>query len=125
MDLYSYILMPKLERYVEKVCGKLPPRMRGIRLMKVESADELDPIDIGEAAQMFAEMCGQDYIYLHTRCGGGNYEYFEMDKWENEHGAIGIDDDYDRTYRDTYIPAVVDDEYKGLIEDLKHMREEF
>lgn len=119
MDLYSYILMPKLERYVEKVCGELPPRMRGIRLMKVESADELDPIDIGEAAQMFAEMCGQDHIYLHTRCGRDNYEYFEMDKWENEHGAIGIDDDY----RDTYIPAVVDDEYKGLIEDLKHMLE--
>ena len=125
MDLYAYMLMPKLEEYVKKVCGELPPRMRGIRLMKVESADDFDAIDLTyESTREFAERCGQDYIYLHTRCGGANYEHFEMDRWEEEHGAVGFTDSFDSTYRDTYIPAVIDDEYNALIEDLKHMKEE-
>ena len=127
MDLYAYMLMPKLESYVKKACGELPPRMRGIRLMKVESADDFDAIDLTcESTKAFADMCGQDYIYIHTRCGGDyNYYDYGMNKWEEEHGAVGFNDSFDSTYRDTYIPAVIDDEYNALIEDLKHMQEEF
>lgn len=127
MDLYAYMLTPKLKEYVKKVCGELPPRMRGICLMKVKNADDFDAIDLThESMREFAKRCGKDYIYIHTRCGGSgndesNYYYFGMDKWEKEHGAFGIDDGYDYSYRDTYIPAVVNDTYKELIAELEKL----
>lgn len=128
MDLYAYMLMPKLEGYVKKVCGELPPRLRGLRLMKVETSEDFDAEDFTYAHnRQFSELCGKDYIYIHTRCGGSdgddesNYHYFGMDEWEKEHGAFGIDDGYDHTYRDTYIPAVVNDTYKELIAELEKL----
>ena len=119
MNLGAYFLINTLGDYVQEVCGELPPRLRGLRLMKVETGEDFDAIDLTyESTKEFAERCGQDYIYLHTRCGGANYEYFEMDKWEEEHGAVGFNDNFDSTYRDTYIPAVVNDTYKELIAKL-------
>ena len=122
MNLGAYFLINTLGDYVQEVCGELPPRLRGLRLMKVETGEDFDAIDLTyESTKEFAERCGQDYIYLHTRCGGANYEYFEMDKWEEEHGAVGFNDNFDSTYRDTYIPAVVNDTYKELIAKLEKL----
>lgn len=128
MDLGAYILINALGDYVQEVCGELPPRLRGLRLMKVETSEDFDAEDFTYAHnRQFSELCGKDYIYIHTRCGGSdgddesNYYYFGMDKWEKEHGAFGIDDGYDRTYRDTYIPAVVNDTYKKLIAKLEKL----
>lgn len=128
MDLGAYVLINTLGDYVQEVCGELPPRLRGLRLMKVETSENFDAEDFTYAHnRQFSELCGKDYIYIHTRCGGSdgddesNYYYFGMDKWEKEHGAFGIDDGYDHTYRDTYIPAVVNDTYKELIAELEKL----
>lgn len=128
MDLGAYVLINTLGDYVQEVCGELPPRLRGLRLMKVETSEDFDAEDFTYAHnRQFSELCGKDYIYIHTRCGGSdsddesNYYYFGMDKWEKEHGAFGIDDGYDHTYRDTYIPAVVNDTYKELIAELEKL----
>lgn len=128
MDLGAYVLVNTLGDYVQEVCGELPPRLRGLRLMKVETSEDFDAEDFTYAHnRQFSELCGKDYIYIHTRCGGSdgndesNYYYFGMDKWEKEHGAFGIDDGYDHTYRDTYIPAVVNDTYKELIAELEKL----
>lgn len=128
MDLGAYVLINALGDYVQDVCGELPPRLRGLRLMKVETSEDFDAEDFTYAHnRQFSELCGKDYIYIHTRCGGSdgddesNYYYFGMDKWEKEHGAFGVDDGYDHTYRDTYIPAVVNDTYKELIAELEKL----
>lgn len=127
MDLGAYVLINTLGDYVQEVCGELPPRLRGLRLMKVETSEDFDAEDFTYAHnRQFSELCGKDYIYIHTRCGGSdgdesNYYYFGMDKWEKEHGAFDIDDGYDHTYRDTYIPAVVNDTYKELIAELEKL----
>lgn len=128
MDLGAYVLIDALGDYVQEVCGELPPRLRGLRLMKVETSENFDAEDFTYAHnRQFSELCGKDYIYIHTRCGGSdgndesNYYYFGMDKWEKEHGAFGVDDGYDHTYRDTYIPAVVNDTYKELIAELEKL----
>lgn len=128
MDLGAYVLINALGDYVQEVCGELPPRLRGLRLMKVETSEDFDAEDFTYAHnRQFSELCGKDYIYIHTRCGGSdgndesNYYYFGMDKWEKEHGAFGVDDGYDHTYRDTYIPAVVNDTYKELIAELEKL----
>lgn len=128
MDLGAYVLVNTLGDYVQEVCGELPPRLRGLRLMKVETSEDFDAEDFTYAHnRQFSELCGKDYIYIHTRCGGSdgndesNYYYFGMDKWEKEHGAFGVDDGYDHTYRDTYIPAVVNDTYKELIAELEKL----
>lgn len=128
MDLGAYVLIDALGDYVQEVCGELPPRLRGLRLMKVETSENFDAEDFTYAHnRQFSELCGKDYIYIHTRCSGSdgndesNYYYFGMDKWEKEHGAFGVDDGYDHTYRDTYIPAVVNDTYKELIAELEKL----
>ena len=83
MDLGAYILINALGDYVQEVCGELPPRLRGLRLMKVETSEDFDAEDFTYAHnRQFSELCGKDYIYIHTRCGGSdgddesNYYYF-------------------------------------------------
>lgn len=116
MDLGAYLNIDKLAKYVKEVCGEMPPRLRGLRLMKVEDTD----IDFTcDSMMLYNEMCGQDYIYLHTRCGGANYADFGMDVWEEKHDAFGVDDCFDRTYRDTYVKAVDNETYRKLIADME------
>ena len=120
MDLGAYLNIDKLAKYVKDVCGEMPPRLRGLRLMKVESSDDFDDIDFTyDNMMLYSEMCGQDYIYLHTRCGGANYVDFGMDVWEEKHDAFGADDCFDRTYRDTYVKAVDNETYRKLIADME------
>lgn len=115
MDLYAYMLMDSasLREYVKKSYGEVP-RIRGIRLMKFEELDasEMD----GPQSEMFARHCGEDVVYIHTRCGSGNYEYFEADKWEASNPTFieSIDDEFDGTYRDHYFQAVPGMEYDKL-----------
>lgn len=122
MDFGAYVRMESLQGYVEKHYG-MPPRPRGIRLMKVENK-----VEEGDAQfEMYNSFCGEDVIMLHTRCGGcgwgeddesSNYKSCGMDKYEEDNAEYlvgAIDDGWDTTYRDTYLKAVVDDEYKQLI----------
>lgn len=122
MDLGAYARMESLRGYVEKHYG-MPPRPRGIRLMKAEEKVEEDDAQF----EMYNSFCGEDVIMLHTRCGGcgwgeddesSNYKSCGMDKYEEDNAEYlvgAIDDGWDTTYRDTYLKAVVDDEYKQLI----------
>lgn len=120
MDLGAYVLINTLGDYVQEVCGELPPRLRGLRLMKVETSEDFDAEDFTYAHnRQFSELCGKDYIYIHTRCGGANYVDFGMDVWEKKHDAFGIDNSFDRTYRDTYVKAVDNETYRKLIADME------
>lgn len=114
MDLQAYMISgdEDIMSYIDKHYGKIP-RLRGVRFMKLETPyDEETYQD-----EVFNSHCGKDVIYIHTRCGGGNYEYCEADKWENSNPLFleSVDDDFDCTYRDHYFEAVVDDEYNNII----------
>ena len=114
MDLGAYCRIDMLKDYVEKHYG-IPPRLRGIRLMKMEYP--IDDVDC-YTEELFNKMCNKHVIYLHTRCGGYNYEEFGMDEYEKKnHCLAATDDEFDSTYRDTYLEAVVDDEYRKLLDE--------
>ena len=109
MDLQAYMISEDemIMSYVNKHYGEIP-RLRGVRFMKLE-------VPCGDG--VFDSYCGKDVIYIHTRCGGDNYECFEADVWENNNPLFleGVDVDFDCTYRDHYFEAVVDDEYNSII----------
>ena len=114
MDLQAYVISEDKDimSYINKHYSGIP-RLRGVRFVKLETPYEEETCQ----DEVFNSYCGKDVIYIHTRCGGGNYEYFEADKWESNNPLFlkGVDDDYDRTYRDHYFEAVVDDEYNSIL----------
>ena len=121
MDLGAHIIRnnEKIMSYINKHYDGIP-RLRGVRFMKVEEPIEIDFESSYRQDKMFNSHCGEDVIYIHTRCGGGNYFDYDADKWEENNPLFinGIDDSFDCTYRDHYFNAVVDDEYNDLIYEL-------
>ena len=123
MDLGAYMQIPSLEGYVTKHYGDVP-RLRGIRLMKLEKESG----EYGRQMEMFDSHCGEDVIYIHTRCGSAGWGDDDPDAnyiscggkdWEESNPDTfieSINDEWDGTYRDHYFKAVIDDEYKQLIE---------
>lgn len=123
MDLGAYNNIPSLGDYVYRHYGNVP-RLRGVRLMKAEEPVETD----GEwQLEVFNGFCGEDVVYIHTRCGGccdeddpdSNYVYCGGRDWEESNGELfikSIDDAWDKTYRDHYFKAVIDDEYARLVD---------
>ena len=118
MDLPAYAMIPELKELLPSE----PPRLRGIRLMALEDPFEED--------EMFSSYCGQDVLYVHTRCGQchfdgeDNYEYFKMDEWEQELDELFLNaqnDSFDCTYRDTFIKVPEDkmERYKALLEQFR------
>ena len=118
MDLQAYMISKDndIMSYINKHYSGIP-RLRGIRFMKLESPETNEYTYQDE---LFNSYCGEDVIFIHTRCGGCNYEDFEADKWENDNPLFltGVDDCYDKTYRDHYFKAVIDDDYKNIINNL-------
>jgi len=122
MDLAAYIIMTDemFRRYVSEHYGD-PPRPRGIRLMKYEGKGIAGD---GSEGSMWDSFCGEDVIYVHTRCGASNYEYFEADKWEeaNADTFLGsVDDDWDCTYRDHFFKAVPGPDYDELCREYEKL----
>lgn len=129
MDLGAYAQIDDLSGYVARNYGA-PPRLRGIRLMAVEEPEEAE----GDfALEVYNSFCGQDVVYVHTRCGAygdddnedSNYIFCGGRDWELSTGDLfikSIDDGWDPTYRDHYFHAVVDDEYLGLVEKMKEAK---
>ena len=123
MDLGAYSLIGTLEEYVTKHYGEVP-RLRGIRLMKLEDKTNDSGLEI------YDSYCGKDVIYIHTRCGSAWYgdddpdaNYIscggkEFDERNSETFIESVNDEWDGTYRDHYFQAVIDSEYKQLIEAL-------
>ncbi len=110
MDLIAYVTAetPDVSLYVQRHYGPIP-RMRGALLM------EAVPPGNGYLHE------GEPVVYIHTRCGGGNYDYFGAGEWEcgNPLFIEGTDDEFDCTYRDSYFRAVVDDEYRAILASLE------
>lgn len=122
MDLYAYAVMDRCEEvrdYVVKHYGE-PPRWRGVRMMRDEERAD------GSTYQMelYNEFVGKDVIYIHTRCGGDNFDYYGMGDWEHrndEYYLDAADDDFDRTYRDTYLKAVPGEDYDRALAALREL----
>lgn len=128
MDLYAYSLtgFPEINDYIEKHYGNVP-RLRGVRFMKVY--DRMDFEDC-EWDEMFLSYCGQDVIYIHTRCGDcgmgfdderSNYVYCGGKEWEEQHKDLFLShqsDEFDSTYCDHYFKAVVDEQYNRILTEL-------
>lgn len=122
MDLGAYCNIGTMEDYVVKNYGDVP-RLRGIRLMKLEKKTGGD----GPQMELFDSMCGEDVVYIHTRCGsycfgdddpGTNYTACggkEFDERNADTLIASINDELDGTYRDHYFKAVVNDDYKRLL----------
>jgi hypothetical protein len=138
MDLYAYVLSSdeQIHGYVTKHYGD-PPRLRGIRHMKFETPDHCE--GDGVQAEMFARHCGEDVIYIHTRCGSArwgdddpdaNYVYFGADNWEKANSDTFIEscnDEFDGTYRDHYFKAAPGEDYDELcklFEDIEASKNE-
>lgn len=124
MDLGAYCNIGTMEDYVVKNYGDVP-RLRGIRLMKLEEKTG----EGGPQMELFDSMCGEDVVYIHTRCGScglgdddpdTNYTACGGKEFEERNAdklLASINDEFDGTYRDHYFKAVVDDEYGKLLED--------
>ena len=130
MDLGAYIVSQdnKVAEYIKKNYGEVP-RMRGVRFMKLEK-----PVSNEEKSaqiDMFNKYCGQDVVYIHTRCGDcgmtlgfkskdSNYIACGAKDWEEKNKKLFLDhitDEFDCTYCDHYFKAVVNDEYAELIKE--------
>lgn len=123
MDLGAYANIDALEPYVSRHYGEVP-RLRGIRLMRTEEQTG----ETEHQMQVFDSYCGKDVVYVHTRCGSSwlgdddpnsNYIYCGGLEWEESNPDTFIEslnDEFDGTYRDHYFKAVIDDEYKAMIE---------
>ena len=118
MDLFAYMLGERdiMTKYVKDNYGPVP-RYRGVRLMRYETPETCK--DMGSQSDLWAEMCGKDVIYFHTRCGGDNYDAYGK-AWEQklkDKFISSIDDTFDPTYRDHYFTAVLDDTYNTLCKE--------
>lgn len=134
MDLYAYQVSSDedVKRYIKRYYGDIP-RMRGVRFMKLHKKIYDD--DNTQNMRMFHKYCGEDVIYIHTRCGDcgagfdsedSNYIHFEADKWEEKHKDLFLDhciDSSDSTYCDHYFKAVIDDDYKKILKMFKEDEE--
>ena len=123
MDLGGYAQIEQLGGYVTRNYGS-PPRLRGIRLMRLEKPTG----DPEYQMQVFDGYCGEDVVYVHTRCGSACWGDGDPDAnyiscgglaWEEANPETFIEslnDEFVGTYRDHFFKAVIDDEYKSLIE---------
>ena len=111
MDLGAYTQIGLLE----ELLPSQPPRIRGLRLMRFEE----EYVDDSAQGDMFNSFLGQDILYIHTRCGScgddydPDYNYIScgLRDWEEAHADLlvgSINDDFDCTYRDTYITIPAD-----------------
>lgn len=126
MDLgaYANTLDDKMAEYINRHYGSIP-RCRGYRLMKLEKVSN----DDGEQMKLFDSYVGKDVIYIHTRCGDcgdgydseySNYISCGAKEWEEEHKDLFLEhytDEYDSTYCDHYFKAVIDEDYRKLVDD--------
>lgn len=135
MDLYAYALseVDPVKRYVEKHYGEVP-RMRGVRLMKFMEPGKLGCGGLED--EMYDRHCGEDVIYIHTRCGSAwwgdddrdaNYIACGGKAWEEANSDTFIEscnEEFDGTYRTHYFKAVLGDDYDAICADFKKAIEE-
>lgn len=145
MDLIAFANSQnsKIMNYVNKYYGKIP-RCRGVRLMALEekskekpNVDVTDLFDTGEEyshdeeTKIFNKYVGQDVIYIHTRCGdcdlgydgeNSNYVFCGAKDWEGKYKDLFLEhitNEFDCTYCTHYFKAVINDEYKELLNEFR------
>lgn len=128
MDLGAFMVSQDnaVAEYISKNYGEVP-RMRGVRFMKLEK-----PVPNEEKSpqiDMFNKYCGQDVLYIHTRCGDcgmgfknkySNYVSCGAKDWEKLNKKLfleHISDEFDDTYCDHYFKAVLGEEYTELTKE--------
>lgn len=125
MDLWAFALWQedKIRIYLKKHYWDIP-RFRWVRFMKVESKED-DRNGWSSQMRLFNKFVWQDVIYIHTRCW-----WIDWDEYSNYNACWGrdfeedniqlflwwIDDEFDPTYRDHYFEAVIDDDYKEILD---------
>lgn len=127
MDLYWHAIMNLkwMKEYLEKHYWEIP-RIRGIRFMEAEWQLRWWWTDIEE----FNKYCWQKVINIHTRCWWieedelSNYMSCWWYKREKELKKKWLflsacNEEFDNTYRDTYVKVVEDKEYEKLLKDIK------
>ena len=133
MDLAAYAMLDfkGVNDYIERHYGPIP-RNRGVRFMVLQTceAENEEP-----EVEMFKKYCGKDVVYIHTRCGDcgkgwenehTNYVSCGGKEWEEKHKDLFLEHccDYcDQTYADHYFKAVVDDEYREIVNRLRPIYE--
>lgn len=135
MDLYAYVteheLGSGLSEYIAAHYGT-PPRDRGALLMKLEEPMD-DPYGVQD--MMFNSHCGEDVVFVHTRCGGcgdecdedSNYQSCGGREWEEANADTFLEhvtDEYDCTYMDHYFRAVEGEDYQRVLEGIRAEREQ-
>ena len=131
MDLYWYALMQLewMQEYLKKHYWEIP-RIRGVRFMEAEWQ-----LSWWTDIQEFNKYCWQKVINIHTRCWGNekdklsNYMscwWYEREKELKEKWLFlsACNEKFDKTYRDTYVKVVEDEDYKKLLEDIKKRYED-
>ena len=128
MDLYAFALSNDTDvyNYIIKHYGNVS-RLRGVRFMKIYDMKEFENDDWTDR---FRSYCGQDVIYIHTRCGDcdmgfddedSNYIYCGGKEWEEQNKELFLShetDNYDSTYCTHYFKAIVDEEYNAILTKL-------
>ena len=134
MDLRAYIYSQAddVSGYVERHYGHVP-RLRGISLMKFEKPGYAGHGPEGDA---WDRHCGEDVIYIHTRCGSAhwgdddpdaNYIACGAEKWEKDNADTfieSVNEDFDGTYRSHYFRAVPGDDYDKLCKEFEAAMQE-
>lgn len=128
MDLGAYNLSCDImmNTYITKNYGEVP-RCRGVRFMKVER-----PWGGNSAGdKLHDKYVGTDTIYIHTRCGhcgmgyddeDSNYVYYGAKEWEEKNKDKFLEhltEEFDQTYCTHYFKAVINDEYKEILKEIK------
>lgn len=134
MDLYAHILNreEKINKYINYNYGEVP-RIRGVRFMLVEQKVKSPESD---EEYVFNRYVGTDTIYIHTRCGDCRMGYDDEDSnyvscgakdWEDKYKSLFLEhitEEFDSTYCTHYFKAVINDDYKEIIEQLTHQHED-
>jgi len=129
MDIYAFLIgeSSEVQKYLAENYGEIP-RFRGVRFMKAQEVNTEIPDEKKSAEElMFDKYCGQDVIYIHTRCGNcgrdyddedSNYVYCGGKEWEENLSDLFLDhitEEFDKTYCTHYFKAVINEDYNQII----------
>lgn len=131
MDLRWHLIMriEWMEDYIKKHYGEVP-RIRAIRFMELEW-----PLEWWSDIQEFNKYSWKAVINIHTRCwwdvGNEWSNYMTCWGYEREEELkkkwlflSAHNENFDNTYRDTYVKVKKDKEYKALLAKIKELDNE-
>lgn len=132
MDLRWHLIMriEWMEDYIKKHYWEVP-RIRAIRFMELEWKLQSEQSDI----KMFNKYSWKKVINIHTRCWwdvDNEWSNYMSCWWKEREDELkekwlflsAHNENFDNTYRDTYVKVEEDEEYKNLLEKIKELYNE-